>query len=138
MKKLMFIFLALIGITAFGQNNVVKQTVIIDSVQYNQDSVPRIYFKIVRQIQDTLQRMSSTPSELSSSLKIASERVKFTDRSVTQQIAYMKDSIQDNMAKQYVLQQVAQQNQNAIAYRTELEMLRAIKKKFVEKGYMKQ
>jgi len=138
MKKLVFLLIALIGFTAYGQSNVVKQTVVIDSIQYNVDSVPRVYFKIVRQIQDTLFRMSSTPAELTTSLKIAQERVKFTDKTVAQQIAYLKDSIQDQVTKQYVLQQVSQQNNSAIAYRTELEMLKVIRKKFIEQKIIRQ
>lgn len=134
MKKLILVLVALIGLTAFSQNiqNITKQTVIVDSIKYNQDSIPRVHFKIVRIIQDTLFNMSSTPSELTNSLKIANDRVRFTDQSVKAQIIYLRDSIKDQQAKQYVAQQIYSQNNSAIQYRSEHEMLKKIKAKFIE------
>lgn len=136
-KSILLLMVALLGLTAFGQTNITKQVVVQDSVVYNQDSVPRVYFHIIQTRQDTLFNMNSTPAELTNGIKIASDRVRFTDQAVQNQVKFMQDSISDKQAKQYVLQQIYQQNQQAVSYRNELQMLRAIRKKFVELGIIK-
>jgi hypothetical protein len=139
-KAILFLFVALMGVTAFGQmgnKNIIKQIVVTDSMKYSEDSVPRVYFKVVRTIQDTLFGMNSTPSELINSIKIAQDRVRFTDQAVRAQLTFLRDSITDKRTQQYVLQEVYRQNSSAVQYRTELEMLRKIRAKFVEEKVIK-
>jgi len=132
MKKLLLSLCALCSFALMGQN-IIKQVVIIDSIVYSvPDSIPRIYFHVAQTKQDTLWGMNSTPGELLNGLKITGERVRFTEQAIKDQAKFVKDSIADQQTKQFVIQQIYPMINNLAQYKIEWDMLKAIKKKFIE------
>jgi hypothetical protein len=125
MKKLVFILLAFLSLTAFSQN--VTQKAIIDSVHFSTDSIPTLFFKIVKITKDTTAQAPMTYPEITRAIRVLEDRVRFADQSYKVQKAFMRDSITDAQAKQYVLQLITMQSIDALAYKAELDRLKAIK-----------
>jgi len=132
-KKIIFLICLYLGSFALMGQNITKQVVVIDSTQYSKpDSVPRIFFHVIQYKQDTLFGMNSTPGELLNGLKISTERVRFTNQAIKDQAEFVRDSIKDNQTKQFVVQQIYPLLNNLVQYRNELNMLKAIREKFME------
>jgi hypothetical protein len=140
MKKFLFLLaVALIGLTAYGQRqmieygapkNVVAQKVQIDSIPYSQDSVPTFYWKNIRTIQDTTGQMRSTMAELKKAIQFNQDVLKANTKSINARYLYVKDSIKNPDAQQSQLQEIQQMDARNREVASQLDMLKKTKNAF--------
>ena len=120
MKKLTILFaLALIGLTVQAQ-----QRIIVDSIT-TRDSIARIYFKIEKRIVDTTAQLSAMAPGLQQEIAVRELSLKFLEKSIRAQIPFL-DSIKNDQAKQYAIEQIMKQDREYVIIRADVEILKSV------------
>ena len=115
MKKLIITLTTLLSLTAFGQ-----QRVIVDSIKV--DSIAKIYFKVEKRTVDTTAQMIATAPGLRQEITVREMSLKYLEQSIKAQLPLL-DSIKNNQAREYAVNQIVSQDNQYALIRREMDML---------------